>query len=173
MTGLIPTSNTPHQIVTGGSTVPQVQILNPEAATDGVKSGSEDDSNNTKIIAGQEIGGNDNGYSGWDHVYLQYDFGKVRDVKEIDLYHNTYPNAVSTFKDVKVELSSTEDFAESTMYPIRLIMRKPPPTRDSLRLSHSRKSYLHSISVSGREDIISRIPTAHGKATAMAFSLMK
>lgn len=115
MTGLIPTSNTPHQIVTGGSTVPQVQILNPEAATDGVRSGSEDDSNNTKIIAGQEIGGNDNGYSGWDHVYLQYDFGKVRDVKEIDLYHNTYPNAVSTFKDVKVELSSTEDFAESTI----------------------------------------------------------
>ena len=26
----------------------------------------------------------------WDHVYLQYDFGKVRDVKQIDLYRNTY-----------------------------------------------------------------------------------
>ena len=115
MPGLLPTSNTPHQIVTGGSTVPQVQIMNPEAATDGMKSGSEDDSNNTKIIAGDEIGGDDNGYSGWDHVYLQYDFGKARYVKEISLYRNTYANAVSTFKDVKVELSSTEDFAESTV----------------------------------------------------------
>lgn len=115
MTGLLPTSNSPHQIVSGNATVPQVQILNPEAATDGVKSGSDDDSNNTKIIAGEEIGGADNGYSGWDHVYLQYDFGKLRDVKEIDLYRNTYPNAVSTFKDVKVELSADEDFAESTI----------------------------------------------------------
>lgn len=36
-------------------------------------------------------------------------------MKEISLYRNTYANAVSTFKDVKVELSSTEDFAESTV----------------------------------------------------------
>ena len=82
-----------------------------------------------------------NGYSGWDHVYLQYDFGKVRDVKEIDLYHNTYPNAVSTFKDVKVELSSTEDFAESTI-------------------------------VSDTADY-EETTSNKGKATAMAFSLMK
>lgn len=113
--GLIPTSNSPHKMVVGGPTVPQVQIQNPESATDGNKSGSDDDSNNTKIIAGTETGGSDNGYSNWDDVYLQYDFGKEREVKQVNLYRNTYPAAVSRFYDVKVELSSTEDFAESTV----------------------------------------------------------
>ena len=117
MVGLQPSSNTPHQIIEGGSTVPQVQIKNPEAATDGIKSTTPDDSENTKIIAGDEIGGSDNGFSGWDHVYLQYDFGKLRDVNEIHLYRNYYPGAFSSFKDVKVELSATEDFSDSvTVY---------------------------------------------------------
>ena len=35
----------------------------------------------------------------------QYDFKKIRPVKEIKIYRNTYDNAISTFKDVKVELS--------------------------------------------------------------------
>ena len=115
MIGLQPTTNSTHKIVVGGPTVPQVLIQNPSNATDGIKAGSNDDSNNTKIIAGKEIGGDDNGYAGWDHVYLQYDFGKVRDVKQIDLYRNTYNDAVSDFKNVKVELSETEDFANSTV----------------------------------------------------------
>lgn len=115
MLGLQPTSNSPHKIDGGSPTVPQVQIKNPECATDGVIAGSDDDTNNTKIIAGQENGIGDNGYSGWDWVYLQYDFGKLRDVKEIKLYRNTYLAAVSDFKDVKVELSATEDFSNSTV----------------------------------------------------------
>lgn len=115
MLGLQPTTNSTHKIVVGGPTVPQVLIQNPSSATDGIKTGSNDDSNNTKIIAGMESGGEDNGYAGWDHVYLQYDFGKVRDVKQIDLYRNTYDTAVSDFKNVKVELSDTEDFANSTV----------------------------------------------------------
>ena len=114
--GLTPSSNSPHKIVVGGPTVPQVQIQNPECATDGIKSGSNlDADNNTKIIAGTETGGDDNGYSGWDWVYLQYDFGKERDVKKVNLYRNTYDNAVSTFKDVKVEVASSEDFSDSTI----------------------------------------------------------
>ncbi len=115
MLGLQPTTNSTHKIVVGGPTVPQVLIQNPSNATDGIKAGSNDDSNNTKIIAGMESGGEDNGYAGWDHVYLQYDFGKIRDVKQIDLYRNTYDAAVSDFKNVKVELSDTEDFANSTV----------------------------------------------------------
>lgn len=115
MLGLQPTTNSTHKIVVGGPTVPQVLIQNPSNATDGIKAGSNDDSNNTKIIAGMESGGEDNGYAGWDHVYLQYDFGKIRDVKQIDLYRNTYDAEVSDFKNVKVELSDTEDFANSTV----------------------------------------------------------
>ena len=115
MLGLQPTTNSTHNIVVGGSTVPQVTIQNPSNATDGIKAGSNDDSNNTKIIAGMESGGEDNGYAGWDRVYLQYDFGKIRDVKQIDLYRNTYDAAVSDFKNVKVELSDTENFANSTV----------------------------------------------------------
>lgn len=113
--GKKPTSNSPHQIVTGGSTVPQVQILNPEAATDGIKDSGSDGSLNTKIIAGIETGSSDNGYTGWDHVYLQYNFEKLREVKQIKLYRNLYDNAVSTFKDVKVELSETDDFSDTTI----------------------------------------------------------
>lgn len=115
MLGLQPTTNSTHKIVVGGPTVPQVPIQNPSNATDGIKVGSNDDNNNTKIIAGMESGGEDNGYAGWDHVYLQYDFGKIRDVKRIDLYRNTYDAAVSDFKNVKVELSDTENFANSTV----------------------------------------------------------
>ena len=115
MLGLQPTTNSTHNIVVGDPTVPQVPIQNPSNATDGIKAGSNDDSNNTKIIAGMESGGEDNGYAGWDHVYLQYDFGKIRDVKRIDLYRNTYDAAVSDFKNVKVELSDTENFANSTV----------------------------------------------------------
>ena len=111
MLGLQPTTNSTHKIEVGDPTVPQVLIQNPSNATDGIKAGSNDDSNNTKIIAGMESGGGDNGYAGWDHVYLQYDFGKIRDVKQIDLYRNTYDAAVSDFKNVKVELSDTENFA--------------------------------------------------------------
>ena len=56
--GLIPTTN-----AEGG-------ITNPEAATDGINYDSDVDANNTRIDAGAEIGGDDNGYSQWNPVYL-------------------------------------------------------------------------------------------------------
>lgn len=42
------------------------EIINPLAATDGNKSGSNEDGNNTKIVAGEERPDTeDNGYSQW------------------------------------------------------------------------------------------------------------
>ena len=51
-------------------------ILNPLAATDGNKAASNVDSNNTKIVAGEETGTEDNGYAQWQQVYLEYDLGE-------------------------------------------------------------------------------------------------
>ncbi|MCC5433502.1 family 16 glycosylhydrolase [Clostridium perfringens] len=110
LNGLIPTTNSKHMIISGDSTVPQVSILHPDSATDGDNSSSNDDSLNTKVIVGEETGGLDNGYSKWEPVFLQYDFKKIRPVKEIKIYRNTYDNAISTFKDVKVELSTSPNF---------------------------------------------------------------
>ena len=90
------------------------EIINPLAATDGNKSGSNEDGNNTKIVAGEERPDTeDNGYSQWQPVYLQYDFGEIYELKEISLYRNTYDNAISTFKEVKVEIASNEEFTDS------------------------------------------------------------
>ena len=51
-------------------------VLNPLAATDGNKSGSNLDSNNTKIVA-EETGTEDNGYAQWQPVYLRYNLGET------------------------------------------------------------------------------------------------
>lgn len=70
------------------------------------------DSNITKIIAGEENGSaENNGYASWDDVYLQYDFGEPREIHSINLYRNGYENALNTFKRIKVEVSSNEDFS--------------------------------------------------------------
>lgn len=90
-------------------------VLNPLAATDGNKSGSNLDSNNTKIVAGEETGTEDNGYAQWQPVYLEYDLGENYNLQEISLYRNTYDNAVSTFKDVKVEIATDEEFTDSSV----------------------------------------------------------
>lgn len=111
--GLRPTTNSKNMIVSGDSTVPQVAILHPDSATDGDNSSSNDDSLNTKVIVGEEIGGADNGYSKWEPVFLQYDFKKIRSVEQIKIYRNTYDNAISTYKDIKVELSTSPDFNEN------------------------------------------------------------
>ncbi len=71
--GLIPTTN-----AEGG-------ITNPEAATDGINYDSDVDANNTRIECRGRIGGDDNGYSQWNPVYLQYDFGDVYSVKAVIL----------------------------------------------------------------------------------------
>ena len=88
-------------------------ILNPLAATDGNKAASNVDSNNTKIVAGEETGTEDNGYAQWQQVYLEYDLGESYNLQEISLYRNTYDDAVSTFKDVKVEIASDKEFTDS------------------------------------------------------------
>ncbi|HFI0038925.1 TPA: family 16 glycosylhydrolase [Streptococcus suis] len=112
--GKTPTTNSQHLIASELSTIPAVAIQNPDLATDGNAYASHDDAgSNTKIIAGEETGGADNGYSQWEPVYLQYDFGKIVPVSQVNIYRNTYENAVSTFKDVKVELSTAEDFSSS------------------------------------------------------------
>ncbi|WP_203224913.1 hypothetical protein, partial [Streptococcus suis] len=86
-------SNSQHLMASELTTIPSVAIKNPEKATDGVAYGSSDDtSNNTKIIAGEETGGADNGYSQWDHVYVQYDFEKEVPVHTVNIYRNTYEN---------------------------------------------------------------------------------
>jgi len=73
MAGLKPTTN-----ADGG-------VLNPLAATDGIKSGSNVDSNNTKIVAGEETGNEDNGYAQWQPVYLEYDLGENYNLQKISI----------------------------------------------------------------------------------------
>lgn len=110
---LTPTSNSQTVIESSLSTIPSVQIGNPKKGTDGSRTNSANDENNTKILAGKEVGGQDNGYSNWESVYLQYDFGSVVPVETIKIYRNSYSNALATFKNVKVELSTTADFTEN------------------------------------------------------------
>lgn len=112
--GKTPTTNSPHLIEAELSTIPSVAIAQPEAATDGFQAASNNDRNNTKIIAGAETGGTDNGYASWDPVYLQYDFGTTKPVTRVAIWRNTYANAISTFKDVKIELSTSNDFSPET-----------------------------------------------------------
>lgn len=101
----------------GDSTAPQVAILNPQAATDGDTSFLAEDANVTKILAGRENGNPAqlNGFNDWQDVYLQYDLGEARDISKIRLFHNGYPAASSTFKNVKVELSDTPEFTSPTV----------------------------------------------------------
>lgn len=110
---IAPTSNSKTLIESSLSTIPSVQIANPQKATDGSRANSGNDENNTKIIAGRETGSGDNGYSNWESVYLQYDLGKVHPIEAINIYRNTYANAISTFKNVKVEVSTTPDFSDN------------------------------------------------------------
>lgn len=116
---LAPTTNSQNTMPSENSTIPDLIISHPDAATDGDDSNSNDDEQNTKIIAGKETGEEDNGYSTWQPVYLQYDFKKNEPISEISILRNTYDNAVSTFKNVKVELSTNEEFKENviTVFP--------------------------------------------------------
>ena len=94
LTGKLPTTNSTHLI------------------GDGDTGFDPTDSNITKIIAREENGSaENNGYASWDDVYLQYDFGEPREIHSINLYRNGYENALNTFKRIKVEVSSNEDFS--------------------------------------------------------------
>lgn len=94
LTGKLPTTNSTHLI------------------GDGDTGFDPTDSNITKIIAREEnSSAENNGYASWDDVYLQYDFGEPREIHSINLYRNGYENALNTFKRIKVEVSSNEDFS--------------------------------------------------------------
>ncbi len=106
----------PENILAGKVPTSNVKITNPNAATDGSRANAEQDSNNTMIVAGTEDDSQlNNGWDTWQDVYLQYDFGEERMVQQVDIYRNTYPGAVSTFKNVKVELSNDENFTKPTV----------------------------------------------------------
>ncbi len=111
--GLTPKSNS--KVHYKHFTEPNSNVHRDGLATDAEKTNSNNEEFNTEISAGTENGkpAENNGFDSWDPVYLQYDFGKEREVNQINIYRNTYDNAVSTFKDVKVELSLSEDFSDS------------------------------------------------------------
>lgn len=117
--GILPTTNSTTPVTDRASNVPDAFIANASFATDGNVGNAESDGNdhsNTKIVAGRENASQpNNGWDSWQDTYLQYDFGKLQQVKAVQLYRNTYKNAVSTFKNVKVELSDNPDFANSVV----------------------------------------------------------
>lgn len=94
-----------------------VTVANADKATDGDTGTSDSDANSfAQMEAGEETGGADNGYSGWNDVYLQYDFGADYLVSEVDIYRTIYASGdYIRWKECKVELSETPDFsADST-----------------------------------------------------------
>lgn len=101
--GRIPTSNT--------------EIARPEKATDGNTDTSDADQNSfTQLAAGDETGGSDNGYSNWQDVYLQYDFGAEYLVNKVDVYRTIYNNGgYIRWRNCKIELSTDEKFADGTV----------------------------------------------------------
>ncbi len=120
LVGKQPSTNSKTPVSGGGdSTASGIYVENPSFATDDDIGNSQSDGSNhsnTKLLAGLEKDGEpENGWKDWQDVYLQYDFGKVQDVKQVELYRNTYDHAVSIFKNVKVELSTDPDFKTSTI----------------------------------------------------------
>lgn len=106
----------PENILAGKVPTSNVEITNPKAATDGSKANADQDNSNTVVVAGSEDGSKpNNGWDQWKDVYLQYDFGEERSVQKVDIYRNTYPGAVSAFKNVKVEVSNDEQFTNPTV----------------------------------------------------------
>lgn len=118
--GKVPTTNATELFATADPTIPRTNISGPSSATDGntqfTPNGNGEDRDITKVLAGKESGNpsDNNGFGTWNDVYLQYDLGEVRDVSRVKLYHNGYQAATSTFKNVKVEVSETPDFAYAT-----------------------------------------------------------
>lgn len=95
------------------STVPKVTIQNPSMATNTEINGAELIDNNTAHLAAPA---ETTSYSDKKDVYLQYDFGKAYPITKVKIYRNMLGNSLlAKFKDVKVELSQTEDFANSTV----------------------------------------------------------
>lgn len=80
-------------------------------ATDGSTAYKGDESGVTEIAAGIE---NDklelNGWNTWKDVYLQYGLDAPREIREVRLYHNQYATSISTFKNVRVQIATDDQF---------------------------------------------------------------
>ncbi|WP_343250130.1 Ig-like domain-containing protein [Diplocloster hominis] len=103
-------------LIEGKMPASNTTITRPEKATDGDTGTSDSGENFTQLAAGEEIGGSDNGYSTWEDVYLQYDFGAEYLVNKVDVYRTIYNGGgYIRWKNCKVELSTDADFAEGTV----------------------------------------------------------
>ncbi|QOR45729.1 family 16 glycosylhydrolase [Trueperella pecoris] len=98
--GKVPTTNAPDT------------LRAPEEATDGSAAYKGDEAGVTEIAAGTE---NDklemNGWNTWKDVYLQYGLDAPREIREVRLHHNQYSTSISTFKNVRVQIATDEEFA--------------------------------------------------------------
>lgn len=97
--GKIPTTNVP-------------DTLKGEAeATDGSTAYKGDESGVTEIAAGEEDSKLKlNGWDTWNDVYLQYGLDSPREIREVRLYHNQYKTSISTFKNVRVQIATDDQF---------------------------------------------------------------
>lgn len=86
--GLTPRTNSQNLIQGGGDgTASGIYLKNPAAATDdNIEDADSDTGYNTEIVAGQEKASlSNNGWYTWTPVYLEYDFGKLREVKSVEI----------------------------------------------------------------------------------------
>ena len=103
-------------LIEGKMPASNTNITRPEKATDGDTGTSDSGENFTQLSAGEETGGSDNGYSTWQDVYLQYDFGAEYLVNKVEVYRTIYSNGgYIRWKNCKVELSADADFTEGTV----------------------------------------------------------
>lgn len=80
-------------------------------ATDGSTAYKGDESGVTEIAAGKEDSKlKDNGWDTWNDVYLQYGLDSPREIREVRLYHNQYATSISTFKNVRVQIATDDQF---------------------------------------------------------------
>ncbi|MGV4325489.1 family 16 glycosylhydrolase [Trueperella pyogenes] len=97
--GKIPTTNVPDT------------LKGVSEATDGSTAYKGDESGVTEIAAGKEDSKlKDNGWDTWQDVYLQYGLDSPREIREVRLYHNQYKTSISTFKNVRVQIATDDQF---------------------------------------------------------------
>ncbi|MEW6920582.1 glycoside hydrolase family 16 protein [Trueperella pyogenes] len=97
--GKIPTTNVPNT------------LKGKAEATDGSTAYKGDESGVTEIAAGEEDSKLKlNGWDTWNDVYLQYGLDSPREIREVRLYHNQYKTSISTFKNVRVQIATDDQF---------------------------------------------------------------
>ena len=115
--GLVAVSqDTNKSLIEGKMPASNTSVTRPEKATDGNTDTSDEHEEFTQMSAGEETGGSDNGYSNWENVYLQYDFGAEYLVNTVNVYRTIYYNGgYIRWKNCKIELSTDADFSEGTV----------------------------------------------------------